>query len=489
MKERKSIDRLYQEKFRDFAPEPSPELWNNIAEKLQEKDRKKPFIIPLWMKLGGVAAVLALVLGGYFFSQNNFTETQLVFEVEETAKPQINLPEINKNEHFINASEILKNANEAAFSTSKGAKNSSANNNSTVASENSNSKGEKTSITSIEKENTANTLADKLDDQNSALAEEDHQHSEEGKTKNQDFINPNSKNEQNPEAIAENNSESLEKEKQLSNKDSLEVAEQLAQIEEEKNLEKEEDLIAESSKKKLRLSTFAAPVFYDNIGKGSAIDPQFAGNSTSSQVSMAYGMNLAYAISDKIKIRSGISKVAMSYNVEDIVFTASINPSSISSINYEPTGNNVQLENAAPSGLPGNTDRSNISSFSSVNNMALPGEINQQFGFIEVPLEIEYSLIDSKIGLNLIAGGSSLLLDKNSIQVNTNNQNTRIGKANNINKVSFSTNIGVGLDYKVTDSFMLNLEPIFKYQLDTFDDAPGVRPFYFGIYSGISFRF
>ncbi|HKL35869.1 MAG TPA: hypothetical protein VJ899_06240, partial [Salegentibacter sp.] len=122
-------------------------------------------------------------------------------------------------------------------------------------------------------------------------------------------------------------------------------------------------------------------------------------------------------------------------------------------------------------------------------NMALPGEINQQFGFIEVPLEIEYNLVDRKIGINLIAGGSSLFLDENSIKVNTNNQNTRIGEANNINKVSFSTNVGVGLDYKLTDSFQLNLEPIFKYQLDTFNDAPGVRPFYFGVYSGISFNF
>ncbi|MBZ9730448.1 hypothetical protein LB467_12200 [Salegentibacter sp. JZCK2] len=488
MKERKNIDRLYQEKFRDFAPEPSPELWNNIAGKLQEKDRKKPFIIPLWMKLSGVAAVLALILGGYFFSQNNFTETQVVFELEETAKPQINLPEINKNEQFINASEILENVNEATYLTSEGAKTSSANNNSAIASENTNAQAKKTSVNSAKTEDTADQITENSDQQNSAIAEENHPDSEEGIIQNQDFINPNSKNEHNPEAIAENKLDSIEKEKQLSIKDSLEVAGQLAQIEEEKNLELDEELIAEAAKKRLRLSTFAAPVFYDNIGKGNAIDPQFAGNTTSSQVSMAYGMNLAYSISEKIKIRSGVSKVAMSYNVEDIVFTASINPSSISSINYESDRNNVQLENAAPSGLPGNTDSSN-NTFSSINNMALPGEINQQFGFIEVPLEIEYSLIDSKIGLNLIAGGSSMFLDENSIQVNTNNQNTRIGEANNINKVSFSTNVGVGLDYKITDSFMLNLEPIFKYQLDTFSDAPGVRPFYFGIYSGVSFRF
>jgi hypothetical protein len=489
MKERKNIDRLYQEKFRDFAPEPSPELWDNIAGKLQEKDRKKPFIIPLWLELGGVAAVLALMLGGYFFSRNNFTETQVVFEIEETAKPQIILPEINKNEQFKKASEILKNVNQAAYSTSGDAKTSSANNNSAVASQDKNAKAEKTSANSAEKENTTNAIADKYAEQNSAIAEQDHQDSEEGKIQHQDFINPNSKGEQESEAIAQNKFENLEKEKQLSTKDSLEIAEQLAQIEEEKNLDKEEELIAEASKKKLRLSTFAAPVFYDNMGSGNAIDPQFAGNSTSSQVSMAYGMNLAYSISDKIKIRSGISKVAMSYDVEDIVFSASINPSAISSINYESDRNNVQLENA-PSRLPGSDlGNSDDDNFSSVNNMALPGEINQQFGFIEVPLEIEYNLLDSKIGVNLIAGGSSLFLDENSIQVNTNNQNTRIGEANNINKISFSTNIGVGLDYKLTDNFQLNLEPIFKYQLNTFDDAPGVRPFYFGIYSGISFRF
>lgn len=488
MKERKNIDRLYQEKFRDFAPEPSPELWNNIAGKLKEKDRKKPFIIPLWVKLGGVAAVLALVLGGYFFSQNNFTETQVVFEVEENAKPQINLPEINKNEQFTNASEILKNnVDETIYSTSKDSKSSSSNNNSALASQNTNVETQKTQISSAEKENNANKITGESGGQNSAIAGEDHQNSEEKNIQHKDIINPNSKNEQQEsESIAQNEANKTEIEEQFSTKDSLEVARQLAQIEKDKNLEKEEDLIAETTKKKLRLSTFAAPVFYDNIGKGSPIAPQFAGNNTSSQVSMAYGMNLAYAISDKIKIRSGISKVSMSYDVEDIMFSATVNPNNISSINYE--SDNVQID-SAPIIIPGreleNSDGSNFSG----TNMALPGEINQQFGFIEVPLEIEYNLIDRKIGINLIAGGSSLFLDENNIKVNTNNQNTRIGEANNINKVSFSTNVGVGLDYKLTDSFQLNLEPIFKYQLDTFDDAPGVRPFYFGVYSGISFNF
>jgi hypothetical protein len=202
---------------------------------------------------------------------------------------------------------------------------------------------------------------------------------------------------------------------------------------------------------------------------------------------MAYGMNLAYAISDKIKIRSGISKVAMSYNVEDILFSPGVAASSISSINYDNKSNNYQLDNAE-NGVQASPNLNNALEFSP-SSRSLPGELNQQFGFIEVPLEIEYNLLDKKIGLNIIGGGSSLFLDENSIQVNANNQNTRLGEANNINKVSFSANIGVGLDYKLTDSFLFNLEPIFKYQLNTFNDTQGVHPFFFGIYSGVSFKF
>ncbi|SKB52401.1 hypothetical protein SAMN05660776_1627 [Salegentibacter holothuriorum] len=489
MKERKNIDRLYQEKFRDFAPEPNPELWNKIAGKLKEKDEKKPFILPLWMKLGGVAAVLALVLGGYYFSQNNFTGTNVVFEVEESAKPQINFPEINKNEKFTNALEVLKNnIKETIYSTAEDSKNSSSNNNSALATQNTNREAEKSEISSLAKENTSHTITDNLKQKDAAIAEENIQGSEKGHIQHQDFINPDSKNEEQlSNGIALKETESNNKENKLSTKDSLQVAKELAQIEAEKKLDKEGDMLAKTAKKKLRLSTFAAPVFYDNIGKGSSIDPEFAGNNTNSEVSMAYGMNLAYAISDKIKIRSGISKVAMSYNIEDIVFSPGVAASSINTINYDKKNNNPQLNSvqSGSSNSPNSESQFDLAPLS----RSIPGELNQQFGFIEVPLEIEYSLIDRKIGLNIIAGGSSLFLDENSIQVNANNQNTRLGEANNINKVSFSTNIGVGLDYKLTDSFKLNVEPIFKYQLDTFDNTPGVRPFYFGVYSGVSFSF
>jgi len=57
MSERKNIDKLFQEKFKDFEAEPSAEMWPRIEAKLKEKKDRK--IIPFWWKLSGVAAALS----------------------------------------------------------------------------------------------------------------------------------------------------------------------------------------------------------------------------------------------------------------------------------------------------------------------------------------------------------------------------------------------------------------------------------------------
>lgn len=486
MKERKNIDRLFQEKFRDFSPEPREEVWQNIAEKLEEKEDKKGFLIPLWAKVGGIAALLALVLSGYFFTQNNIPQTQVVFEIEESAKPTINFPTLNNNSSFTQASEILKKLEQSSTTIPN---NQLSGSNTAIAAEDTSEKtsaknsnnSDKNFTSKVTENNTA--IAEESKNSNAALNSASKNTPEEASKLEEDSTYKN-----NTEAIAakdseENKSGIEEKENSPSN-----IPNALAELEKDKNLKDEEERIAKASRKKMQISTFAAPVFYDNLGKGNAIDPEFAGNSTNSEVSMAYGMNLAYAVSDKIKIRSGISKVAMSYNTEDILFSPGVVANNIKSINYESESNHYQVNSAENTSQSTPNIDNNTLDFSP-SSRSLPGEINQQFGFIEVPLEIEYRLVDKKIGLNIIAGGSSLFLDQNSVQVNTNNQKTKLGEANNLNKVSFSTNIGFGLDYKLTDSFLLNLEPIFKYQLNTFNDTEGVHPFYFGIYSGVSFKF
>jgi hypothetical protein len=118
------------------------------------------------------------------------------------------------------------------------------------------------------------------------------------------------------------------------------------------------------------------------------------------------------------------------------------------------------------------------------------GTMGQQIGYLEVPLEVNYALLDSKFGIDLIGGLSSLFLTDNSVVLQSSGKTTELGEANNINSVNFSTNVGLGLNYKFTDKLKLSVEPVFKYQLNTFNDTSGnFNPYSLGVYSGFSFKF
>ena len=111
-------------------------------------------------------------------------------------------------------------------------------------------------------------------------------------------------------------------------------------------------------------------------------------------------------------------------------------------------------------------------------------------GYIEVPMELSYKLIDKKFGVALIGGFSTLFLNQNKIDLVSPELNTTIGEANNLNNVHVSSNIGVGVKYRFAKAFEANFEPTFKYQLNMFsNDAGNFKPYLFGLYTGVSYRF
>lgn len=65
MKENKNIERLFQEKFKDFEVQPPQDAWAAIEKRLNEK-KKKRRVIPIWFKASGIAA--SLVLGFFLFN-------------------------------------------------------------------------------------------------------------------------------------------------------------------------------------------------------------------------------------------------------------------------------------------------------------------------------------------------------------------------------------------------------------------------------------
>ncbi len=442
MEERKHIDRVFQEKFKDFEATPREVVWDSISARLQNNQRKKR-VLPIWYKMAGVAAILALFINyatGLFKSSEigNAAASTLV----EDNTLSISLASHDYTENMIRSSIILQAIMQHTY------KKQILDNQTSEFGIN----GSSEIVASSKKESKVILLVPK---------------------DKYTFSNYNSS------VVSNSAKESTTKNTKSNLKD-------LPTPENNKEVETLEIAIAS---KKLRVSTMAAPIFYDNFGSGTSIDAQFANNESSGELSISYGINLAYQISEKIKLRSGISKVDLSYNTKNIAFTAAVNPTALNGINYA-DGNipNYRIENRIV--RPFN----NLNASAEFNRASLAsptaGYINQKLGFIEVPLEIEYVLVDKKFGVNIIGGGSTLFLDDNMISLNSSDFSTDLGEANNLNTISFSTNIGVGIDYKISPQFELNLEPIFKYQLNTFSKTTGnVNPYYFGVYSGFSFKF
>ena len=115
----------------------------------------------------------------------------------------------------------------------------------------------------------------------------------------------------------------------------------------------------------------------------------------------------------------------------------------------------------------------------------------QEMGYIEVPVEMSYKLLNKRFGIDIIGGVSTLFLNENSVfAVSNQGYSTEVGEATNVNNVNFSTNLGIGFRYRFWKSFEANFDPMFKYQVNTFNgNAGNFKPYIIGLYSGISFRF
>ena len=298
------------------------------------------------------------------------------------------------------------------------------------------------------------------------------------------------------------NEDNLSKEAVVVNPDSLEESKELekqeAAITEEDKLSltkeivtvNEEEDVSDSEEKFKRWSVAPniAPVYFNSLGKGSSIHPEFVNYSKTGDVNMSYGIAGSYAINKKLSVRVGIHKVNLGYSTNNVVVYNNIEaPIDTPLLKLY---RNIEIAEDAKSLAFISVENFNFAQVPGVATDFIRSSIDQKLGFVEIPVELKYNLSKKKLNINLIGGFSTLLLSDNEIYSVDNGKSTLLGKATNINNTSFSANFGLGLDFKMSDKFNLNIEPIFKYQLNTFNDTSGdFKPFFIGVYSGLSFKF
>ena len=533
MKDNKNIDRLFQEKFKDFEIAPNDAVWDRISESLPKK-KKKRRVIALWWQIGGVAAVLALMLTvgiNVFNSDGNNSQELPVVNTDDkndrlkdendktsTIKNQNDLNRIEDDNSTIvdsnidseeksNLKESENNGSQKKYPTNQLTtpnnsvqKRNAVANNSKVeekTEEITNNSQKRTNLNTVNNRKEKNT---KVANQSNSNSISNLEKTNKAQLKNDAELKSAIKKsiDNNETAVTENNT-SIKQGSKSTQSESNKTGEKETENSLIENPEKEsiEKAIAENKEtieeeKEENLSRWSiapsvAPVYFNSLGKGSSLDNQFNENAKSSDINMSYGIAGSYAISKKLKIRAGVNRVNLSQTTSEVyAFTGAETAArgigaEFKNIAFREDAQHVSLMSAK---------MMNRASAPELFNTKIAGNIDQKFGFIEVPVELEYRLLDKKFGINMIGGFSTFVLSENEIYADINGSSTLIGEANNINNTSFSANFGLGMDYNLSKQWNINLEPTFKYQINTFNNTSGnFNPFIIGVYTGLSFKF
>jgi hypothetical protein len=531
MSEKKNIDRLFQERFKDFEVQPPKTSWDAIEKKLEQKSKSK--IVPIWWTLGGVAAALAILftslyLGGYGYVDNNeetFVNSEKELEIDSkstnplrdndpitSSETQLFDDVINDNSQLI--TESSKNDKESLeTSTDTATQDSNVINKANAPLRKSSwmtSRNEPSSSNQIMREKSRKYYLNnpvKKNSTNSGVVQKENFISLPIKG---DSVIINGKNNtktdlQNGVAIQNNSIRRGNLNESIKGiKDSL-IDSTIAAIDsvKKKSPTLEEIAAKENLIDSLRENTFkgrwaattqVGPV-YSNSLSGSAINNDVSENSRDAGFNLSYGIGLSYEISPRLSLRTGINQINMTYSTQDVNYQLNVNIASrgqaiSQTYNVDAVRNATPVDTNSPIINNGIDTGFAVQEFTSNEFKGIKGELSQQLGYIEVPLELKYNLINSKFKINVLGGMSALFLTDNVVAVQNPNERLELGEDRNFNGFNQSANFGLGFGYDFTNQLGAFIEPSFKYQLNTLkNNTANFRPYTIGIQSGIMYRF
>jgi hypothetical protein len=250
------------------------------------------------------------------------------------------------------------------------------------------------------------------------------------------------------------------------------------------------------------IAALATPTYYGKINSGSDELSKQIMESEQSVISYTGGVALAYNVNKRFSIQSGLFYSSVGQEIDGINSFAGFQKydNTKGDHNFEVlTTNGTVFTNNADVFLfaDGNSDRI-VTNFNNdvfdpqkasldyINNT-----MRQDFSYLELPVLLRYKLIDRVVDFNLIGGLSYNLLLDNSVYTVIDGNKYMIGTTEGLNTFSLSSSLGMGMEYKFSEKLSLNLEPTFRYYLNTFNNFAGsnFHPYSFGIFSGISYKF
>ncbi|MFV0247572.1 MAG: hypothetical protein ACK5H1_01240 [Tenacibaculum sp.] len=437
-----NIDRLFQEKLKDFECSPKPKVWNAIEKKLQNKKRKTT---PVWWFFSGVASALIAFIVLYPFLNINKSNTP-EFTI---GKPNIETKNSIKIPNLLTSPSKQQTSKLPALNTK-------------LPSKNTREKGSLKKASYIT-ENTLLNTSKKLTFAKVKNPLSQHKVNTENTLYNTDTINKNNRFKRDSAF------------KKLIKKEKLKDITTSAKP----------ALVAKKQySSKWSVSPVLALTHTNSFVNSSALDKSLQPSNTNGGNTFAYGVKLARQIHKKWTIQSGLLIQNISYINTNLSILGSVKNSFLQNIDYtsEPVLI-VSSERKEPNADADNTSTADVES--------TKASLEQFYSYIEIPVELKYTFLENKkLSSKLVGGFSSLLLSENKVNVSSKNYSKLLGRANNLNSVNFSGNMGIDLQYSASKKIKLSINPMFKIQLNTFSrNSNGFKPYIIGVHSGLIYQF
>ena len=481
------IDQYFKNKL-NIPQQPPADAWEFIQSRIPKEEKKR--FMPLWIKISGIAALfLFLVGGGYMLnlfesnSPQNSTEIQNQSTVSNGLSDSGNETENWNEENSSSEGQITEEENLYNYPIDG--------QNKTYSHQNSfNSNGNSQFISNLpnsskyENNSTLNLSNNSfnLDNQNPLLDQTQIDNEVNSNTKQTDIVlnsfgnekgnlySPNKYSTENP--FTDPLLDKLEKE----NKELIAL-----NTKENKKKKSKSDYKKKPEFDRFYISGFVSPMALNTFVGNSMLADDMSQYKTENNVTLAYGIKGAYALSPRVKIRTGVSVVGFEQITQNVPLSASIENGSAFSM-HDARNNikyhgNLRIENHQATSL----------AESELNYKTLNGDIRQQSQYIEIPVEAEVSVFQTNsIGISATAGGSTWLLSKNKIFAHTEDYTEELGKAENLNNTSFSANAGLKFDMKISEKVNVNVEPAFKYLINPVNDIKKYNPYTVGVNAGVT---
>ena len=528
---KRDIEHIFKKELQDFEVNPPEHLWANISNEIDQKKKPKK-IMPLWYIGSGIAASLLLlfilrydkapnsvnsienmvnttindscpeeaIVTNENSSNYNNEETQeeiLLSNSRETTKEELvedNTPSLNNTkEKDIN--------NKTSISTIPTKESFVSNTNPTEKDPKGNNI-DKAEIATVTKEKnkakTTNAVGSEVYNQeNSPSQNKELAFSENHNNKLNEKIDKLDLEDDGPNEIYPKKEEDQTEE--------LSDYELAALLLEDQNDDEPKD----NSSKKWSIQPQVGTYGYTSISGGSSINSEFNDNPQQIETDLSYGVRVAYQATPKLKIRTGITNTNININTSSIGLENSRNSEVVSElfsdnngdfVNLNPGGslsdgvtNEVAEEPEIESPVVNDNEEAFFDPSSDEDDTPTEstssGSISQRLQYLEFPIEIAYNLIDKKIGVDIIGGFSTFILSSNQTTFETNSNSTSLGETTALNNTSFSTNIGFSADYNIAKNLSFNVEPLIKFQLNSFDNSTDYTPILFGLSSGVVWKF